>query len=181
MRIVAGEFRGIPLVAPKGEHTRPTTDKVKESLFNRIAHYLDGVVVADLFGGSGGLALESISRGATHAYVFETNREALSAIRKNKEKCKTDALTIIPKTANQSLNYFAQKELTIDLLFLDPPYDQVSYYALAEQLAEANILSQQAIIVCEHLTSVYLPDQMGQFPLHKRASYGTITLSIYME
>src|SRR6185312_11567269 len=95
MRIVAGSRRGIPLKSLQGTNTRPTSDKVKESIFNMIGPYFDGGIAVELFGGSGSLSLEALSRGAEHAYIFEKNSKACSVIQANAEKCRfTDEIHI---------------------------------------------------------------------------------------
>lgn len=166
----------------QGETTRPTSDKVKESLFNRIGPYFDGGVVVDLFGGSGALALEALSRGAEHAYIFESDRRALTTIRQNVEKAKMSSrVTIVPSRAEKSIAYLQQREVCIDYLFLDPPYEKTEYYALIAQFVEMEIMCHNATIVCEHMSSYTLPEHYGTFQRSSEKKYGASTISIYTE
>ncbi len=105
MRIVAGSRRGIPLKSLPGLGTRPTSDKVKESVFNMIGPYFDGGIAIELFGGSGSLSLETLSRGAEEAFIFEKNVKACEVIRANAEKCRfTDQVHIQRTDARNAVN-----------------------------------------------------------------------------
>jgi len=119
MRIIAGRWRGRPLVAPPGESTRPTSDRVREALFSMLASRLgtfEGLRVADLFAGSGALGLEALSRGAAHCSFVETDRAALDAIRRNVAALGAEG-DILAGSA-----FHARLPGPLDLAFLDPPY-----------------------------------------------------------
>jgi 16S rRNA (guanine966-N2)-methyltransferase len=119
MRIIAGKWRGRPVVAPVGEATRPTSDRTREALFSMLASRIDSfesLAVADLFAGSGALGLEALSRGAAHCTFVETDRDAVAAIRRNLAALGADA-DIIAAPADQ-----ARLPGPLDLAFLDPPY-----------------------------------------------------------
>jgi 16S rRNA (guanine966-N2)-methyltransferase len=122
MRIISGEWRGRRLVAPKGEATRPTADRTRETLFSMLTSRLgsfEGLEVADLFAGSGALGLEALSRGAAKCLFVEQEREALDAIRTNittlgaREKSRVEAMSVM---------HLRAREKPIDLMLLDPPY-----------------------------------------------------------
>lgn len=180
MRIIAGERRGLPLKSLKGQNTRPTSDKVKESLFNIIGPFFDGGVVVELFGGSGSLSLEALSRGAEEAYIFEKNRVACDIIRANSEKCQYGDKVHIQKTdARNAFKMLSGVIDNIDYLFIDPPYAEKKFYDLAQQAVDTNLLSDESIIICEHDKSVKLPEAYGDFKLQKSNTYGNIALSIY--
>lgn len=180
MRIIAGERRGIPLKSLKGESTRPTSDKVKEAMFNIIGPFFNGGIVVELFGGSGGLSLEALSRGADEAYIFEKNRTACEMIRSNSEKCHYEDLVHIHQTdARNAMKVLSNIGRKIDYLFLDPPYAQEKFYALAQQAVDHELLSEGATIICEHDKSVKLPQSYGEFELKKANVYGNIAISIY--
>ncbi len=161
-------------------HTRPTLDKVKESVFNMIGPYFNGGIVVELFGGSGALSLEALSRGAEKAYVFEKNRKACAIIQSNVEKCRYDEIVHIKQTdARNASKILQQNNEMIDLLFIDPPYAQNDFYQLAETIADNNLLTDSAIIICEHDNKTVLPGAYGEFQKIKSSKYGNITISIY--
>lgn len=180
MRVIAGDRKGLHLKSLKGNDTRPTTDKVKESLFNRIGPYFDGGVVVELFGGSGALSLEALSRGAERAFIFEKSSKACAVIRANAELCRyTDVIHIERTDARHAVKVMKKQKLTIDLLFIDPPYAENKYYELAEVLAVEGILSERAIIICEHDKRTELPLAYGQYEQVNRTVYGNSAISIY--
>jgi 16S rRNA (guanine966-N2)-methyltransferase len=180
LRIIAGAKKGLRLKSLEGVHTRPTLDKVKESVFNMIGPYFNGGVVVELFGGSGALSLEALSRGAEKAYVFEKNRKACAIIRSNVEKCQYDEIVHIKQAdARNASKILQQNNEKIDLLFVDPPYAQNDFYQLAETIADAGLLAESAIIVCEHDHKTELPEAYGEFRKKKSSKYGNIAISIY--
>lgn len=177
---MAGSRRGIPLKSLPGNDTRPTSDKVKESLFNRIGPYLDGGVVADLFGGSGALSLEALSRGADEAIVFEGNPKACAVIRANAEKSRlTDHIHIERADARNAVKLLKRFGKKIDYLFVDPPYAETKFYDLVAQISEAGLLSERSLVVCEHDKKMSLPDTYDAFHKKKYTEYGNIAISIY--
>jgi 16S rRNA (guanine966-N2)-methyltransferase len=180
MRIVAGSRRGIPLKSLPGLNTRPTSDKVKESIFNMIGPYFDGGVAVELFGGSGSLSLESLSRGADEAYIFEKNAKACTIIQENVEKCRFTEYVHIQRTdARNAIPVLSKSERKIDYLFIDPPYAESKFYELAQDLVDAELLSDTAVIVCEHDKKMELPDNYGMFNKIKNTVYGNSAISIY--
>ena len=180
MRIIAGEKKGLPLKSLKGTDTRPTSDKVKESVFNRIGPYFDGGVVVELFGGSGSLSLEALSRGAEEAFVFEKNGKACEIIRSNAEKCRYEDVVHIQRADARNAVKFLQKvDKKIDLLLIDPPYANSQFYELAKTIVEAGLLSDKAIIVCEHDKKTELPEAYGLLQRESCTVYGNSAISIY--
>ncbi|WP_317643953.1 16S rRNA (guanine(966)-N(2))-methyltransferase RsmD [Sporosarcina sp. GW1-11] len=163
-----------------GISTRPTSDKVKESLFNRIGPYFDGGTVVELFGGSGSIAIEALSRGMEQAVVFEKNAKACAIIKSNVEKCRLDdQVHIERKDARQAVAILQQKNVVIDLLFVDPPYAEVAYYDGIRDLVSQGLLSEEATIVCEHEKKVVLPDAYESFIRVNSAIYGNTAITIY--
>lgn len=181
MRVVSGSRKGTPLKSLPGNLTRPTSDKVKESLFNIIGPYFDGGIVVELFGGSGSLSIESLSRGADQAYIFEKNPKACSIIRDNVEKCRfTDQVHISRNDARNAIRALPA-DIQIDLLFIDPPYAEIKFYDLADRMVEAGMLSDRALIICEHDKQLTLPDAYQEFQKTKNPIYGNSAISIYMK
>ena len=126
MRIVAGRWKGHPLVAPKGKLTRPTSDRVREALFNILGD-IDAFVILDLFSGTGAVALEALSRGAGSAVCVERNHAALRAIRTNAERLGANhQLTVAAQDVN---NYLASDRSSYSLIFADPPWAEARVFA----------------------------------------------------
>lgn len=158
MRIIAGEFKGRVLRAPKGSNTRPTTDRVREALFSALSSArggLEGAVVLDAFAGSGALSLEALSRGAARAHLFERDRAALDALNGN-----VRALGLSPNRARVHRgDVFKDAPLRIrppfDVVFLDPPYayDAAEVLGMVARLGEAGALAEGALVVYEHAAS----------------------------
>jgi 16S rRNA (guanine966-N2)-methyltransferase len=123
MRIIAGEFRGRQLLGPEGQTTRPITDRVKQSVFDILSPRIEGAVVYDLFAGTGSLGLECLSRGCQSAVFFESNRSALSLLKKNIASLTlADRATIVSKDLFEWFAKAPPPDLRADLVFLDPPY-----------------------------------------------------------
>lgn len=123
MRVVAGTLKGRSIKAVKGTNTRPTTDKVKESIFNIIGPYFDGGVALDLFGGSGNLGIESLSRGIDRVIFVDRETIAINTIKQNVKDLKIeDQVEIYRNDAFKALKAIVKRGLQFDLILLDPPY-----------------------------------------------------------
>ncbi|WP_186669514.1 16S rRNA (guanine(966)-N(2))-methyltransferase RsmD [Sporosarcina sp. BP05] len=180
MRVVAGTRKGIPLKSLQGTDTRPTSDKVKESVFNIIGPYFDGGVAVELFGGSGSLSLEALSRGIDEAFIFEKNVKACAIIKSNAEKCRfTEELHIQRADARNAVNFLQVQGKKAKLLFIDPPYAETAFYDLAQDFVEADLLTENAVIVCEHEKQLELPEAYGTYYKIKSSVYGNSAVSIY--
>ena len=128
MRVIAGTARSMPLEAPGGNGTRPTTDRIKETLFNTIQGYIPDCVFVDMYAGSGAVGIEALSRGAARAYFIDNNRQALDCIRKNLSFTGlSDRATIIGRSAIDSVYEIREQA---DVVFLDPPYKVLPKKAL---------------------------------------------------
>jgi 16S rRNA (guanine(966)-N(2))-methyltransferase RsmD len=179
MRIIAGRARGTQLLAPKGMDTRPTQDKVKESLFSMIQFDVPDACVLDLFAGSGALALESLSRGAESAVLVDKSREALDCIRKNAAKMRVEEqVTILPVDWSQALLQCKQSGKTFDLVFLDPPYRMTGLGEMCQRMQELSLLNPDAMMVLEHRTGIELNIPSG-FVLEKERTYGETQIHFY--
>lgn len=180
MRIVAGEYGGRRLKAVPGMKTRPTTDKVKEAMFNIIGPYLDGGQVLDLFAGSGGLSIEAVSRGADHATLVDRQYQAIKTIHENLSVTKEeDKFTVLKGDAYKMLNKLAKQEQSFDYVFLDPPYKKQQILELMEQLKQLGLLNVEALIICETDQVADLPEELADFELIKKADYGITELTFY--
>ncbi len=179
MRIIAGRCRGTQLLAPRGMDTRPTQDKVKESLFSMIQMDIPGAQVLDLFGGSGALALESISRGAESAVVVDKSREALDCIRKNVQKLRMeDEVCILNSDWTQALVKCKMDGRKFDLVFLDPPYRLTELDEMCQKIMQNGLLLPSAMLVLEHRTGISL-DMPREFQLEKERTYGDTQIHFF--
>ena len=156
MRIIGGSARGRTLLAPRGLHTRPTQDAVRESLCNILRREIPDAVVLDLFAGSGALALECLSRGAARAVLVDHARPAMHAIRRNVESAgfteQAECLCCDWRAALLRIINEAHTNSAFDLVYLDPPYDRVDLSEVCAALVAGGLLADGALIVVEHRT-----------------------------
>ena len=178
MRIIAGSMRSRTIVAPKGNDTRPTLDRTRESLFSIIAGNCIDARVLDLYAGSGALALESISRGAESAVVCDCSREAAKAIRQNIETLKLqEEVRFLFMQDLQAVALLGKEKAQFDLVFLDPPY-RISTDPACKAMAEAGILMDGALVVIEHDVRV-TPAPDARYQLIDKRQYRDTVISFY--
>lgn len=178
MRITSGIRRGLRLQAPEGMDTRPTLDRIKQTMFNCIQFEIRSRVVLDLFGGSGQLGLEALSRGACFAYFNDADPNAVSVIQKN------IAAARFEKMSQVSCNYYqdcvkmlSNSGNTVSLVFLDPPYGPTILTDILQLLGTSNILSPDALLVCEHDASLPQSWPMG-YRVYKQRTCGSVGFTI---
>lgn len=148
MRVIAGTARSLPLKTPLGEGTRPTTDRIKETLFNILQNEIPGSVFVDVFSGSGGIGIEALSRGAKKAYFIENAREPLACITDNLKFTRfEDRAVILRQDAVAALSGISEKE--VDILFMDPPYDQEQERRVLEALQGMRYVTEDTLIIVE--------------------------------
>lgn len=179
MRIIAGSARGRTLFAPKGLHTRPTQDYVRESLFNIIRRDVPDAQVLDLFAGSGALALEALSRGAASAVLADRSRQAIECIRRNAETLGfAEQAAILHGDWRAVLERMPISGHRFSLVFLDPPYDLIQYAEIAELLRARRLLVDEALIVIEHQKDVIL--KLSPFFIPKDCRiYGDTAITLF--
>ena len=179
MRVISGTRRGKKLFSPAGDATRPTLDSVKESMFNLIQFDVAGSNCLDLFGGSGQLAIEAVSRGADSASVCETSREAAEVIKKNIKACGfTDIISLYTTDALAFISNYRGRPF--DIVFSDPPYGSGLCEKSLEALAKAPAaLSSSALVVCETAADAKLGETYGPLTLIKERKYGHVRIWIY--
>jgi 16S rRNA (guanine966-N2)-methyltransferase len=177
LRIISGGLKGRRLITPKDNKIRPTTDKVKESIFSMLMPYIEDAVVIDLFAGTGNLGLEAISRGARYCYFGDKARESLLLIKENIKYCEVEKqATIISGEFERILERVHEK---VDIIFLDPPYKDGLIKNCLIKIEELELLSDDGVIVIEHGKREELDDDIGKFSKIKEKKYGTIVVSIY--
>lgn len=176
MRVISGSARGRRLKELQGMDTRPTTDKVKESMFNIIQFELEGRRVLDLFGGTGQLGLEALSRGAVHCTFVDQRRDAVALVRENAAVCGfQDRARVVQGDA---LSFLASCGEKFDVIFLDPPYQTDLLERSMEAIARFDILNEHGIIVCESAADKVLPPLAPPYELGREYRYGKIRLTI---
>lgn len=148
MRVIAGKCRSLNLVTPKGMNTRPTQDRIKETLFNMIQNDIGGCVFIDVFAGSGGIGIEALSRGAKHCYFIDNDREAADCINHNLRftKLSNDA-TLLRNDFLASLSLINEEE--VDIIFADPPYEAGFETQLFECLKTRKYVTDNTVIILE--------------------------------
>ena len=176
MRIISGTARGRKLKEPQGMDTRPTTDKVKESLFNIIQFELEGRRVLDLFAGTGQLGLEALSRGAEHCTFVDQRREAATLVKENVRLCRFESCSRVMQ--EESLSFLAACREKFDLVFLDPPYTGDLLEKSLEKLTRFDILREHGIIVCESGTDWSVSNLTPPYEAGREYRYGQIKLTI---
>lgn len=180
MRVVSGEYKGKALKAVPGNSTRPTTDKVKESIFNIIGPYFSGGIGLDLFAGSGGLGIEALSRGVEKVIFVDRDGKAIATIKENLQTCGVlDQSEVYRNDADRALKAIIKREIMFDFIFLDPPYKKQQLEHLLETIQTENLLTNNGIVVCEHSKDVVLPVEIGRLKQVKFENYGIISISIY--
>ena len=168
MRVISGKVRGLKLISPPGEDTRPTLDRVKEAVFSMISPFLIDAKVLDLFSGSGALGIESLSRGALNAVFVDNSNIAIKCIRSNIEAAKFDNVsTILQK---DSAAFLKENKNSYDIIFLDPPYNKELIAAVLPYCA--NCLKDEGIILCETEKNESLPEDVSGLELVKEYRYG---------
>lgn len=170
MRVIAGTARSLRLKTPEGMDTRPTTDRIKETLFNMLQPDLGGALFVDLFSGSGGIGIEALSRGAQHAYFVENDRKALACIMENLRFTRlADQATVLKTDVLSALYGIHEKEA--DIIFMDPPYDCGHEKRVFSVLKELPWVTENTLIVVETSLQSELSwlEELG-FSLKKRSA-----------
>lgn len=179
MRIVSGEFRGRPLKAVPGTATRPTTDKVKEAVFNMIGPYFTGGRSLDLYAGSGGLSIEGVSRGIAEAVLVDRQYAAIKTIQANIALTKASQHFTVMKSSAQAAIQRLKGQPPFDVLYFDPPYAKQTIVADLEALVSAQLVAPGALVVAETDQAAQLPEQFGDFRQIKQRDYGITVVTIY--
>jgi 16S rRNA (guanine966-N2)-methyltransferase len=181
MRVIAGTYRSRPLVAPRGMDTRPTSDRLRETLFNVLATRVAGARFADLYAGSGAVGVEAISRGAAEVFFAEKSPAALAAIRANLRTLRVPGGYQVEGSGTAGLlKWLTGKPL--DIVFLDPSYDDAEEYrrTLTTLGTPANnLLTADALVIAEHTRKHPLLDEYGSLRRTRTLLQGDAALSFY--
>ena len=177
MRVITGKARGVQLKTPDGMLTRPTTDRVKEALFSIINFDIPGAKVLDLFGGTGQLGIEALSRGAKSVVFVDAREDACKLIKENLKRTKLEQDGRIVRS--DYLDYLKRCREQYSIIFLDPPYAEVFLENALKQITEIDILQSDGIIVTERPLGKELPWEFEGFTRSKDYKYGKTLLTIY--
>lgn len=179
MKVISGTLKGRIIDGYNIDGTRPTMDRVKESLFATIQNDIKDSIALDLFAGSGQLGIEAISNGAKKCYFIDNNKEVIKVLNKNianlniKEKS-----NITLSDWKKALNNFAMQKMKFDLIFVDPPYDYNVYEKILEKVISLNLLNEDGLIILEH-ANLKLKENYEHLTLYKEKSYGSKSINIY--
>ena len=177
MRVITGIARGRRLKEPQGLETRPTTDRVKEGIFSSIQFEIEGRRVLDLFGGTGQMGIEALSRGAAHCTFVDLRKEAVGIIRENLKLTGLEGqATVVQRDALAFLTRCREK---YDVIFLDPPYASDLLKKAMETIPAIDIVTENGIIVCENGSTTGWPEVEPPYRLQKEYRYGKVRTALY--
>ena len=174
MRVISGYLKGRNILGYNIPGTRPTMDRVKESMFASIQDYIDNSTVLDLFCGTGSLGIEALSMGASRCYFVDNNYEITKKLEKNLKGI--DNSTLLKKSYEEALKYFKDSEIKFDLIFLDPPYKLNLINKAIDKIEEYHLLNDDAMIICEYETEKI---DRTELELLKEKKYGSKYIKIY--
>lgn len=182
MRVIAGSAKGHKLQTPEGLSTRPTTDRVKETLFNILAFDLPGANFLDLFAGSGGIGIEALSRGAEKVVFVEKESPVISVIAENLEHTKlADRGEIVEKDAVEALLFLQERKDKFDFIFMDPPYETAPLSAVLDGIVKGGLLRTGGIIIVERGSKTAMPSVEGLCVTREKAYKTTVITFLSLE
>ncbi len=177
MRVITGKARGVALKTPDGMLTRPTADRVKEALFSILNFDIPGADVLDLFGGTGQLGIEALSRGARHAVFVDAREDACKLIRENLRRTKLEGEGRVVRS--DYLDYLNRCPDQYNIIFLDPPYGEDFLETALKRITEIDILQSDGIIVTERPLGKELPMEFDGYTRSRDYKYGKTLLALY--
>ncbi len=183
MRVIAGEYRSRVLKAPTGTETRPTSDRLRETLFNILALRVEGARFVDLYAGSGAVGIEAISRGAEFVWFAESGKAAVRAIRDNLSALKiAGGFALEDRSVAKLLNSMVEKRRAAEIVFLDPPYEEAEEYEETLKFLARNhavLLADGAVVVVEHRKKQPLEARYSVLERTRVVEQGDAALSFY--
>mgnify|MGYP001449194383 CR=1 FL=1 len=187
MRVIAGTYRSRPLIAPRGDKTRPTSDRLRETLFNILAPRMEGCRFADLYAGTGAVGIEALSRGAAQVWFAEKAEPAVAAIRTNLKALRiAQGFAIEEKGTGALLERLANSATAsglLDVVYLDPPWEAEKEYANTLQLLGSArgqaMLADGALVIAEHSSKTPLAERYGELVQTRTLKQGDAALSFY--
>ena len=180
MRIIAGTMKGRKLRAPSGLDLRPTSDKVKEALFNILSDQIEGATFLDLYAGTGSIGIDALSRGAPSVVFVENNKHHLQYLKENLASCSLEERAEVFATmASAFLTRAKKSNRSFDLIFIDPPYESKEVEKILPMLEEGDMITDHGMVVIEHFYKKTLPEKAGNLFFLKKYKYGETILSFY--
>ncbi len=180
MRIITGQYKGRRLKTLEGLHVRPTSDRLRETLFNILAPRIEGARLVDLCAGSGAIGIEALSRGAAEVTFIENNRRAAQLISENLQHCGIAAgVRLINRDALSALKYLAEQQLHYDIVYLDPPYDSQLYSPILWLLAKHSLLADAGVVIVEHRRQFPLDTCYGELCAYRVLTQGETQLTFF--
>ena len=185
MRVISGKYRSRPLVSLRGMDVRPTSDRLRETLFNVLTagnpEALIGTVWLDLFAGTGAVGIEALSRGARQVCFVENSNAAAGTIRKNLRSLEiNDGFEVLQESAERAIARLEQQGLTVDVVFMDPPYRMGNAYAdTLRNLGESSLIGAASVVIAEHEKKFDPGEEFGQLGRFRQLVQGSTTLSFY--
>lgn len=180
MRIIAGELRGRKLDQLEGMEIRPTTDRVKEALFNMLSFQLPDCTFLDLFAGTGGIGIEACSRGAKEVVFIDESAKSIKVLKANLEKFKIiDRVQVYNTDYINAISKLAADHRKFDIIFIDPPYLKGFAQNALTQISDKDLLNTDGTIVVEHDLEDGMPETSGMLELVRQKKYGKTILSFY--
>ena len=177
MRVITGSAKGVRLKTPDGLRTRPTAERVKEALFSASQAELPGARVLDLFGGTGQLGIEALSRGAASAVFVDKDKSACDMIRENLRRTKLESQGTV--VCADYLSFLATSKRVFDIVFLDPPYAEIFLESAIKKISEIDILSACGIIIAERPVGKELSKEFGNLWYAKEYKYGKTLIAVF--
>ncbi|MEN1966990.1 16S rRNA (guanine(966)-N(2))-methyltransferase RsmD [Lentibacillus sp. N15] len=181
MRVIAGDKKGHQLKAVPGTTSRPTTDKVKEAVFQSMGPFFSGGLCLDLFAGSGSLGMEALSRGMEKAVFVDKSPKAIHTIHENLRTLQLEPRAEVFRTdAYRALQAAGKRGLQFDLILFDPPYKKVDYRKFLHKIVMQQLINPNGVIYCEHDATERMPDVLEHLSIIKQENYGgTIGITVY--
>lgn len=180
MRVITGKVKGFKIKAPKGLKTRPTTDRIKESLFNIIGTLYEESIVLDLFSGSGNIGIEFLSRGAKECHFVDNDMESIKVIKENLNKTKLiNQSNVHKKDSISALKYFSSNKIKFDYIFMDPPYNKDLSLSTLLEIEKNDLLNEEGYLIIEHETELDLPESLNNIYKFDLRKYGITSISFY--
>ena len=177
MRIISGKYKGHPLIPFKADHIRPTTDRVKETLFNKLMFDIEGRTAVDLFAGTGNLGIEALSRGARHVVFVEKHPKSIEILRQNISKLKIPATEYSVIRADVLSYLKAYNEEPTDIILADPPFTEKMAHAVMEHASQSPLFGAQTLMTIESQSRERLDDLYGDIERYDRREFGDKILS----
>ena len=180
MRIIAGQYKGRRLRTLSGQQLRPTSDRLRETLFNILQSRIEDASFLDVFAGSGAIGIEALSRGAKRAVFIESARRAVPMLEENIEHCEIgDSARVIPRDAIAALKFLASGGDRFDIIYIDPPYESDLYEPVLRLIAERKILADDGIVITERRKGGIAQKSYGDLRPYRELVQGDSVLTFY--